>query len=154
MVEKQDIRTNPNLVEALGYYIKNRRLQKNIGLREMAEILNISPAYLSNLESGKHSMTNPLLLKKISKVLNIDHLKLFKIIGYTDKDMSDLKTEIMNEIIEEFSNIQIGEIVKDLMEMEEGKLVVYLKSALEAKDMNKYLVDKGIYLNHLVKKLL
>ena len=122
MVEKQDIRTNPNLVEALGYYIKNRRLQKNIGLREMAEILNISPAYLSNLESGKHSMTNPLLLKKISKVLNIDHLKLFKIIGYTDKDMSDLKTEIMNEIIEEFSNIQIGEIVKDLMEMEEGKI--------------------------------
>ena len=122
MVEKQDIRTNPNLVEALGYYIKNRRLQKNIGLREMAEILNISPAYLSNLESGKHSMTNPLLLKKISKVLNIDHLKLFKIIEYTDKDMSDLKTEIMNEIIEEFSNIQIGEIVKDLMEMEEGKI--------------------------------
>ena len=122
MVEKQDIRTNPNLVEALGYYIKNRRLQKNIGLREMAEILNISPAYLSNLESGKHSMTNPLLLKKISKVLNRDHLKLFKIIGYTDKDMSDLKTEIMNEIIEEFSNIQIGEIVKDLMEMEEGKI--------------------------------
>ena len=122
MVEKQDIRTNPDLVEALGYYIKNRRLQKNIGLREMAEILNISPAYLSNLESGKHSMTNPLLLKKISKVLNIDHLKLFKIIGYTDKDMSDLKTEIMNEIIEEFSNIQIGEIVKDLMEMEEGKI--------------------------------
>ena len=122
MVEKQDIRTNPNLVEALGYYIKNRRLQKNIGLREMAEILNISPAYLSILEYGKHSMTNPLLLKKISKVLNIDHLKLFKIIGYTDKDMSDLKTEIMNEIIEEFSNIQIGEIVKDLMEMEEGKI--------------------------------
>ena len=38
------------------------------------------------------------------------------------------------------------------MEMEEGKLVVYLKSALEAKDMNKYLVDKGIYLNHLVKR--
>lgn len=38
------------------------------------------------------------------------------------------------------------------MELEEGKLIVYLKSALEAKDMNKYLVDKGIYLNHLVKR--
>lgn len=122
MIDKQDIKTNPNLVEALGYYIKNKRLQKNIGLREMADILKISPAYLSNLEAGKHSMTNPLLLKKISKVLNIDHLKLFKIIGYTDKDMSDLKTEIMNEIIEEFSNIQIGEIVKELMEMEEDKI--------------------------------
>ena len=119
---KQDIKTNPNLVEALGYYIRNKRLQKNIGLREMADILNISPAYLSNLEAGKHSMTNPLLLKKISKVLNIDHLKLFKIIGYTDKDMSDLKKELMNEIIEQFSDIEIGQIVKELMEMDEGKI--------------------------------
>ena len=38
------------------------------------------------------------------------------------------------------------------MEVEEGKLVVYLKSALEAKDINKFLVNKGIYLNHLVKR--
>ena len=80
MDEKQDIKANPNLVIALGYYIRNKRLQKNIGLREMAELLKISPAYLSNLESGKHSMTNPLLLKKISKILNVYHLKLFKII--------------------------------------------------------------------------
>ena len=55
-MEKQDIKTNPNLVDALGYYIKNRRLQKKIGLREMADKLNISPAYLSNLESGKHNI--------------------------------------------------------------------------------------------------
>ena len=118
MDEKQDIKANPNLVIALGYYIRNKRLQKNIGLREMAELLHISPAYLSNLESGKHSMTNPLLLKKISKILNVDHLKLFKIIGYTDKDMSDLKKEIMSELIEEISNIEIGKILEELMKME------------------------------------
>ena len=122
MDEKQDIKANPNLVIALGYYIRNKRLQKNIGLREMAELLHISPAYLSNLESGKHSMTNPLLLKKISKILNVDHLKLFKIIGYTDKDMSDLKKELTNEIIEEFSDINIGEIVRNLMDMNSEKI--------------------------------
>ena len=122
MDEKQDIKANPNLVIALGYYIRNKRLQKNIGLREMAELLKISPAYLSNLESGKHSMTNPLLLKKIAKILKIDHLKLFKIIGYTDKDMSDLKKELTNEIIEEFSDINIGEIIKNLMEMSSEKI--------------------------------
>ena len=122
MDERQDIKTNPNLVIALGYYIKNRRLQKNIGLREMAELLQISPAYLSSLESGKHSMTNPLLLKKISKVLDIDHLKLFKIIGYTDKDMEDLKKEIMSELIEEISDIEIGRIVEELMKMRPEKV--------------------------------
>ena len=28
MQDSQDIKTNPNLVEALGYYIKNKRLKK------------------------------------------------------------------------------------------------------------------------------
>lgn len=120
----QDIKTNPNLVEALGIYIRNMRMKKRIGLREMAEMLDISPAYLSNLEAGKHSMTNPLLLKKISKVLKIDHLKLFKIIGYTDKDMADLKKELTNEIIEEFSDVELGEIVKKLTLMNKEKIML------------------------------
>ena len=115
-MEKQDIKTNPNLVDALGYYIKK------IGLREMADKLNISPAYLSNLESGKHNMINPLLLKKISKTLEVDHLKLFKIIGYTDKDMEELKKEIMSEILDELEDIDIGELVKELLEMDFEKI--------------------------------
>lgn len=121
-MEKQDIKTNPNLVIALGYYIKKKRLQKNMGLRELAEVLNISPAYLSNLEAGKHSMTNPLLLKKISKILNIDHLKLYKIIGYTDKDMEDLKKEVMEEVIEELCDPDIEFVLKKLMIMEKEKI--------------------------------
>ena len=32
-------------------------------------------------------------MKKISRKLNIDHLKLFKMIGYTDKDTEELKKE-------------------------------------------------------------
>ena len=141
MDEKQDIKTNPNLVVALGYYIKNKRLQKNIGLREMAELLQISPAYLSNLESGKHSMTNPLLLKKISKVLNIDHLKLFKIIGYTDKDMSDLKKEIMSELINEISDIELGKIIEELMKMEPEK-VFLVKQYIELLNQNEKFYNK------------
>ena len=117
MQDSQDIKTNPNLVEALGYYIKNKRLQKKIGLREMAERLNISPAYLSNLEAGKHSMTNPLLLKKISKILEVDHLKLFKIIGYTDKDMAELKEELFYEILDGIPVKDIEETFKDLMKL-------------------------------------
>ena len=138
-MEKQDIKTNPNLVDALGYYIKNRRLQKKIGLREMADKLNISPAYLSNLESGKHNMINPLLLKKISKILEVDHLKLFKIIGYTDKDMEELKKEIMSEILDELEDIDIGELVKELLEMdfEKIELVKQYVSLLKKKQLIK-----------------
>ena len=60
----------------------------------------------------------------------------------------ELQSDNLNELKSALQNHPAIE----KMEMEEGKLVVYLKSSLDAKDMNKYLVDKGIYLNHLVKR--
>lgn len=60
----------------------------------------------------------------------------------------ELQSDNMNELKFALQNHPSTE----KMEMEDGKLIVYLKSALEAKDMNKYLVEKGIYLNHLVKR--
>lgn len=117
-----DLKTNPNLVISLGTYIRSKRVAKGIGLREMAEKLNISPAYLSNLELGKHNMTNPLLLKNISRILEVDHLKLYKIIGYTDKDKREIKNEIWNELIQDISDINIAEILKQLNNMSEEKI--------------------------------
>ena len=121
-MDKIDLRTNPNLIIVLGEYIRSKRVEKGIGLREMAEQLSISPAYLSNLESGKHPMINPLLLKKISRKLNIDHLKLFKMIGYTDKDTEELKKEITSELLDEIDDVEIGKILGKLMEMSPDEL--------------------------------
>lgn len=90
------LKIDHNLLIALGEYIRAQRIKKGIGLREMAAKLEISNAYLSNLESGKHSKANPLLLKKIAEELGIDHLKLYKIIGYTNKDLDDIQSEITN----------------------------------------------------------
>lgn len=117
MYDKFDIKTNPNLVIALGAYIRSKRINKELGLREMAEKLNISPTYLSNLEQGKHTMMNPLLLKNIARILKVDHLTLYKIIGYTDKDREELKEEIWDELIQEISDINIIEIIQDLNKM-------------------------------------
>lgn len=121
-MEKIDLRTNPNLIIVLGQYIRSKRVEKGIGLREMAEHLSISPAYLSNLESGKHPMVNPLLLKKLSRKLEIDHLKLFKIIGYTDKDTEELKKEITSELLDEIDNDEIGKLLGKLMDMSPEEL--------------------------------
>ncbi len=60
--------------------------------------------------------------------------------------------ELQSDNLSELQSALQNHPAIEKMEMEEGKLIVYLKSALEAKDMNKYLVDKGIYLNHLVKR--
>lgn len=120
--EKYDIKTNPNLVTALGVYIRSKRIARNIGLREMADKLNISPAYLSNLENGKHNMTNPLLLKHIAKILKLDHLTLYKIIGYTDKDTKELKQELWSEIYDEMSDDNLKEILTKILKMNDEQI--------------------------------
>ena len=55
------------------------------------------------------------------------------------------------------SNFNLIETLKNHPEVEkiseaEGKVIVYFKSQLEASLLNRYLVENGIYLNHLVFK--
>jgi len=61
-------------------------------------------------------------LKKISKILEVDHLKLFKIIGYTDKDMAELKEELFYEILDGIPVKDIEETIKDLMKLSPEKI--------------------------------
>jgi ABC-2 type transport system ATP-binding protein len=60
--------------------------------------------------------------------------------------------ELQADNLEELKAVLIAHPAIEKMVLEEGKLVVYLKQAFEAKDLNKYLFEKGIYLNHLVKR--
>jgi ABC-2 type transport system ATP-binding protein len=60
--------------------------------------------------------------------------------------------ELQADNLEELKAALIAHPAIEKMVLEEGKLVVYLKQAFEAKDLNKYLFEKGIYLNHLVKR--
>jgi ABC-2 type transport system ATP-binding protein len=55
-------------------------------------------------------------------------------------DLSGLRT-----LLEQHSSIS-------KIEEAEGKFFVYLSTPLEAWEMNKYLADKGVYLNHIVKR--
>ncbi len=60
--------------------------------------------------------------------------------------------ELQADNLEELKAALIAHPSIEKMVLEEGKLVVYLKQAFEAKDLNKYLFEKGVYLNHLVKR--
>ena len=48
-----------------GIYITEKRIEKEIGLREMADILDISPSYFSDIEKGRR---NPPNLSKIQEI--------------------------------------------------------------------------------------
>lgn len=68
----------------IGQKIRTIREQKGIGLNALAARLNVSPAYLSNLETGKTQTVQFSFLKKLQEELNFTSMDLF-----TDENSED-----------------------------------------------------------------
>jgi ABC-2 type transport system ATP-binding protein len=60
--------------------------------------------------------------------------------------------ELQSDINETLISVIKAHPAIDKVVAEEGKVLVYLKNPLDAADLNKYLFEKNIYLNHLVKR--
>jgi len=60
--------------------------------------------------------------------------------------------ELKSDNINHLKEILLGHTSVDSIKEEEDKVFVYLKDSLEANELNKYLFEKGIVLQHLVKR--
>ena len=63
-----------------GQYIKLKRKQNNIGLRDLAYTIGISPAYLCDIENGNRCAP----LKHLSNLINALKLDKFEIVEFLD----------------------------------------------------------------------
>ena len=84
-----------------GEILRELRVAQNIGLREMAVRVDISPAYLSRIERGKERPPRPELIKSFAKILAADPDVLFRLSSSTDPEVVDFlreEPEIMNLI--------------------------------------------------------
>ncbi|MBX0351299.1 MULTISPECIES: helix-turn-helix domain-containing protein [Bacillus cereus group] len=59
------------MMHELGKHIRTLRTQKGIGLNTFAKQLGVSPAYLSNLETGKTDTIQLSLLQKLQDELHL-----------------------------------------------------------------------------------
>lgn len=82
------------MAETLGQRIRKKRTEKELGLREMARRLEISPAYLSRVETDEEK-TPPAedTLKAIAKLLEDDHNVLMHLAGRVPSDVGDMIKE-------------------------------------------------------------
>lgn len=60
------------MVTEFGKYIRKRRIDKVVTLREMADAMGLSPSYLSSVETGKRNITDTFL----NEVVNYLKLKV------------------------------------------------------------------------------
>jgi len=54
-----------------GEYVKEKRLEKGINLRKLAEILDIVPAYMSDIEKGRRYPPDKDKIYKIAEALSL-----------------------------------------------------------------------------------
>ena len=88
-----------------GEFVSARRIEKEIGLREMAEILDISPSYFNDIEKGRRNPPNLSKIREISQILQLSERE-------TD-DLIDIASETRGEIPMDLTDyIKENEIVK------------------------------------------
>lgn len=103
-----------------GDTIRDLRVAQNLGLRETAVMIGISPAYLSRIERGKERPPRPEVIKELARVLAADPDVLFRLSSSTDPDVVEFlhnTPEAMNLLryIKEsnFTSIEINKLIQN-----------------------------------------
>ena len=58
-------------MKLFGDFIKEKRLEKGINLRKLAELLEIAPAYMSDIEKNKRNSPSPEKMAKLAEILSL-----------------------------------------------------------------------------------
>jgi transcriptional regulator with XRE-family HTH domain len=76
-------------MKVFGETIRDLRTVQDLGLRETAGLVGISPAYLSRIERGKERPPSPEIIKALAKTLAADPDVLFRLSSSTDPEIGD-----------------------------------------------------------------
>ncbi len=80
--------TNKKTNYSFGSHIRQIRLQRNIGQRELAEKIGIAASFLNDIEKGKRSAPKPNVIKKISIILESDIDELNDLAGISKRSVA------------------------------------------------------------------
>ncbi|MBV4420343.1 MAG: helix-turn-helix domain-containing protein [Clostridium tyrobutyricum] len=83
-----------------GEFVAYRRKEKKISLRKMAELLDLSPAYWSDIEKGRRNPPNINKLQEIAKLLGLSHDELDEMIDMASEDRDEIPMDLPNYIKE------------------------------------------------------
>jgi transcriptional regulator with XRE-family HTH domain len=76
--------------EKFGEFVRRERVAKEIGLREMAKMIGVSPTYLSKIERDEFRPPVEDKVRAIAKIINCDADELLARAGRVSSDLSDI----------------------------------------------------------------
>jgi transcriptional regulator with XRE-family HTH domain len=76
--------------DPFGAFVRRRREEKEIGLREMAKMLGVSPTYLSKVERDEFAPPIEDKVRAIAKIIECDPDRLLAMAGRVPSDLADI----------------------------------------------------------------
>jgi ribosome-binding protein aMBF1 (putative translation factor) len=76
--------------ERFGEFVRRERVAKEIGLRETAKMIGVSPTYLSKIERDEFPPPVEDKVKAIAKIINCNADELLARAGRVSSDLSDI----------------------------------------------------------------
>lgn len=101
-------------LKAIGNRIKEQRIMKKISQEKLAELVDVTPSYISNIESGNRIGSLSTMME-IARVLDssLDYLLLNDLTNnYNDTNTDKLLVEFKNI----FTQLEDKEIIKEYIE--------------------------------------
>ncbi|KIV62492.1 Helix-turn-helix domain protein [Bacillus mycoides] len=89
------------MINEIGKHIRTLRTQKGIGLNTFAKQLGVSPAYLSNLETGKTDTIQLSLLQKLQDELQLITMDNFSLIQDETKYRITRASTLLHNLIQQ-----------------------------------------------------
>jgi transcriptional regulator with XRE-family HTH domain len=76
--------------EKFGVFVRREREAKEIGLREMAKMIGVSPTYLSKIERDEFPPPAEDKVRKIAEIIGRDPDELLALAGRVASDLTDI----------------------------------------------------------------
>lgn len=75
---------------SFGPLVRRERKAREIGLRDMAKMIGVSPTYLSKIERGEFSAPSEDKVKAIAKIIGRDADELLALAGRVASDLTEI----------------------------------------------------------------
>ena len=72
-------------MKELGTFIKEKRMEKGLSIRKLAELAEISHTEVKRIEDGLRKQTSPQVIRSIAAALNVPYEELMAAAGYLDE---------------------------------------------------------------------
>lgn len=103
---------NNDMYDNLGKKMKELRIKNGLTQEQVAEALNVTPGYISNVENNRSAMT----LRMLIYYANLTHVSLDHLIGSIDSSYQT--TALDNELLQ---------LIESLSDSEKKKLIKTIK---------------------------